>query len=188
MRCQGPQHRLRPLSRDRGGGMRVWFPWSNVHWRQRGAWLGVVLASAALLALWPQALGGATAFVVLQSNSMAPAFQRGDLVVVRAAAAYAPGDQVLYRGSNIAAIFHRIVGYDESGRFVLRGDANTYLDPDRPTTAEIIGRYWFAVPKIGGWLWAWRGPLLALTVALAWWLWAGPAPPARRDRRRGRRR
>ncbi len=165
------------------------FPWTRVHWRRRGA-VGLAVAVAALLgALWPQALGGATAFVVLQSDSMAPRFRRGDLVVVRQADAYAPGDMVVYRGRRIAAIFHRIVGYDEAGRFVLQGDANTYADPDHPTAADITGRYWFAVPRVGGWLWAWRAPLLAVTLALAWWLWAAPAAPhGRGRRRRGRRR
>ncbi len=149
--------------------------------------LGLALGGLLLL-LWPQALGGATAFVVLQSDSMAPRFRRGDLVVVRQQSSYAVGDAVVYRARDLAQpVFHRIVGYDAQGRFVLRGDANDYRDPEHPAPADILGRYWFALPRVGGWLWAQRPLLLAASVGLAWWLWVGPAPGrvSRRRRRRG---
>ncbi len=159
----------------------MWGPW---HWRRWKGWRWALLAGLVAAVFWPRALGGPVALVVLQSDSMAPTFRRGDLVVVRRAAHYAVGQPVLYRGSRLDAIFHRIVGYDAQGRLVLQGDANAYTDPDHPTPEAIVGRYWFAVPRLGGWLWAWRAPLLAASAGLLVWVWFAPVRPRRRHRER----
>ncbi len=122
-------------------------PWFfRLRWRR---WFWGSVVGVLLLLLWPSTLGGHAITVVLQSDSMRPRFRRGDLLVLWKAPRYRPGDMVLYRGTHIPYVFHRIVGYDAQGRFLLQGDANTYLDPDHPSEEDVLGRYVFHLPRIG---------------------------------------
>jgi signal peptidase I len=119
----------------------------------------VCAALAAALPAWfflaPSPLGGSTAYFVITGSSMEPGLEGGDLVVVRAAGRYEPGDIVAYRSAVAGRTFvHRIVR-SEGDLFVLKGDANDFADSTRPVSGEIDGKLWFAVPKLGaalGWL------------------------------------
>lgn len=114
---------------------------------------------AAALAAWffvaPRAVGGSSAYFVISGSSMQPGLEGGDLAVVRVADSYQAGDIVAYRSDIAGKTFvHRIVR-SEGGRFVLKGDANEYVDSTRPDAGQIEGKLWFAVPGIGsglGWL------------------------------------
>ena len=159
--------------------MRV--PWFfRLRWRR---WFWGSVVGVLLLLLWPSTLGGHAVTVVLQSDSMRPRFHRGDLLVLWKAPRYRPGDMVLYRGTHIPYVFHRIVGYDAQGRFVLKGDANSYLDPDHPSADAILGRYVFHLPRVGLLFLRWgRWPgWLLLGLAVFLWFWSrGPrGAPAR---------
>ena len=50
--------------------------------------LGLAAAAAAWFLLAPAQLGGSASYVVVEGASMAPGLERGDLVIVRKAAAY----------------------------------------------------------------------------------------------------
>lgn len=121
--------------------------------------IAVFAALAAALPAWfflaPSPLGGSTAYFVITGSSMEPGLEGGDLVVVHAAGRYEPGDVVAYRSAVAGRTFvHRIVR-SEGERFILKGDANGFADSTRPVSAEIDGKLWFAVPKVGallGWL------------------------------------
>lgn len=108
-----------------------------------------VLAIAAVVALWPTSLGGATTYVTTHGTSMQPRFHAGDLVVVRASASYEPGDIVAYHSRLLdTVVLHRVVRID-GGRYTFKGDNNPWLDRDRPARADLIGTVWFAVPTAG---------------------------------------
>jgi hypothetical protein len=67
-------------------------------------------------------------------------------------------------------VLHRIVARD-GARFVVRGDNNSWLDPEHPRTAQIVGRLWVHVPHGGtALLWMHRpivaGPAAAAVFAL----------------------
>jgi signal peptidase I len=121
--------------------------------------IAVCAALAAALAAWfllaPQALGGSVEYLVVNGTSMKPSLSGGDLVVVRSADRYAPGDVVAYQSPVADRTFvHRILR-TEHGRFVLKGDANPSADAGRPGVGAIEGKLWFAVPHVGsalGWL------------------------------------
>ena len=113
---------------------------------------------------------------------MVPTLHTGDLVILHRADAYAPGDLVAYHSRSLDRIvIHRIVGVD-GRRFVLRGDANTWEDPDRPTQAEILGVRWIRIPAAGRLLgWVHRPWLTALIAAVVAFLLWGSGPDQRRD-------
>jgi signal peptidase len=92
---------------------------------------------------------------------MEPTLHAGDLAVARTDREVAVGDAVLYRDELLGVdVLHRIVRRDGDA-FVLRGDANDFLDATRPTRAEVGGELWFSVPYAGSVIvWA-RQPLHA---------------------------
>ncbi len=140
--------------------------------RKRG-WFGGVVAAIAVVVLvvffLPARLGGDMYYVMLTGPSMEPHFHLGDLVLVRRAAFYQPGDVVLYRHPRIGFVFHRIVGFDEQGRFRLKGDNNDWEDPYHPAADEVLGRFVVRVPYVGKALQKVRSPgmIAALVVLIA---------------------
>jgi signal peptidase I len=112
-----------------------------------------VLAAVALVAAWmflaPAQAGGGTSYAIIVGNSMEPKLHRGDLAVVRKQSVYRAGDVVLYDSLELGSkVLHRIVRV-EDGRFVLKGDNNSFLDAERPTEEQIVGSLWVTAPAIG---------------------------------------
>lgn len=133
-----------------------------------------------LIAVAGVALAGVAGFHLLglgllttDGASMEPGISEGDLAVIRRAPQYHQGDVVAYRSEEIGRmVLHRVVDRD-GDRFVTKGDNNSWLDPDTPTSAEIRGQLWLRVPRAGaalGWLRSPMGvsavPVVAGTVVL----------------------
>ncbi|WP_299644486.1 signal peptidase I [uncultured Chloroflexus sp.] len=135
-----------------------------------GRWLGGLAILLSFALIWwlfaPRSLGGITQFVVINGNSMAPLYQRGDLVITRVADDYAPGDIVTYRHPEIGLVIHRIIGQDDE-RWQLKGDHNDFVDPYEPLTTEIEGRAWLHIPRLGSGLVLARQYWWLIIVALA---------------------
>lgn len=132
--------------------------------------LALALAAAAWLLLAPPRLGGSTSYVVVVGSSMEPRLHRDHLVLARRAGEYRVGEVVLYRSRLLGRyVLHRIVGR-EGDRYVFKGDNNSFVDPDRPSKAELVGRLWLRVPAVGsafGWLRVpWHAALVAGLAAL----------------------
>jgi len=130
--------------------------------------LGLLVLAAGWLAFGPTQAGGTTSYAVIVGSSMEPMLHRGDLAVIREESTYRPGDVVLYESPQLGSnVLHRIVRV-QGGRFVLKGDNNDFLDGEQPTEAQIVGKLWLSVPKVGRvteWL---RDPLhAAILVGLA---------------------
>jgi signal peptidase I len=129
----------------------------------------------------PVSLGGSASYVIPDGTSMEPTLHSGDLVVLKEADRYAPGDVIAYRSRTLDRIvIHRIVGANDR-TYLVRGDANGWIDPDRPSTADILGRSWLRIPgggRVLGWI---RQPVLAGLAAafVVYLLWGGSGP---RDR------
>ena len=80
---------------------------------------------------------------------MEPKLHRGDLAVVRKQSVYRAGDVVLYDSRELGTkVLHRIVRV-EGGRFVLKGDNNSFLDAEHPTEEQIVGSLWVSAPAVG---------------------------------------
>ena len=125
-------------------------------------------------------LGIGTAFVVglrplvIRSDSMAPAFRSGDVLVVRtvAAGAVAVGDVVTFADSSRggALVSHRVVAVEQRGgerAFVTRGDQNSGVEHWVADVDGTVGIAVLTLPKVGfvvGWL---VMPQVRLLIALA---------------------
>src|SRR5947209_7769897 len=122
----------------------------------RHTWLRTLLGSAlaigamALFLLWPTSLGGATSYVTTHGVSMRPWIHQGDLVLVRRTSSFHVGDVAAYHAAAIDGdiVLHRIIGRD-GDRFIFKGDNNSFVDPDHPTRAQLVGTLWLHVPHGG---------------------------------------
>jgi signal peptidase I len=124
----------------------------------------VVLVLVAWLLFVPEQLGGATRYAVVEGASMEPRLSSGDLVLVRARGEPSVGDVVLYRDPLLdVRVLHRVVR-TEGDRLVLQGDANDFVDDARPRRDEVIGSYWFSIPRAGSAL-HWLGQPLHAALA-----------------------
>jgi signal peptidase I len=116
--------------------------------------LTLAILGTGWLLLAPPQLGGTTSFVVVDGTSMLPTLQGSDLVALRPTSSPEVGDVVGYRSALLdRVVLHRISAI-EGGRYVLKGDNNSFVDPDRPLPSEIVGKVWFHAPK-GGHVIAW---------------------------------
>ena len=153
-----------------------------------------LVAGVVVLGLWatwtylaPARIGGHTTYLVTAGVSMEPHFHTGDLAIVRPAGSYAVGEVAAYHSTLLhTVVLHRIVAIHD-GRYVFKGDHNNFVDPDRPTRAQIVGRLWLHVPHAGallGWL---HVPLVAalLAGAAGLLLFGTDKDRRRRVRRRG---
>jgi signal peptidase I len=103
---------------------------------------GFGLLAAFWLFLAPIAIGGQTSYTVTDGVSMLPALQAGDLAVVRVKSSYRVGDAVLYRTANPGErVLHRIVAI-RAGRYFLKGDSNTFVDPVPVAQSALVGQLW----------------------------------------------
>lgn len=136
------------------------------------------LAAALALALSLLNLAHANYFAVA-SDSMQPAFSRGDLVVTRLPQQLHIGDTVTFRKYG-QLVTHRIVALGRAvGTYETRGDANAARDPWTITAADVVGRVDTVIHRAGFPLLLLndsRGRLLlgnsiAGLVILLWWSW-----------------
>ncbi|TFV90185.1 signal peptidase I [Blastococcus sp. CT_GayMR20] len=125
----------------------------------------IALVLTTVWLFWPAELGGGTTYVSTHGTSMEPEFTTGDLAVLSPAETYAVGDVVAYYSNDLETIvMHRIVSGDADG-FVTQGDNNDWLDEERPTADEILGRLFLRIPQGGEVLDALRSPGLSLPMA-----------------------
>ncbi|MGB9963319.1 signal peptidase I (plasmid) [Halobacterium sp. MBLA0001] len=116
-----------------------------------------VLLTTVLVAI-PGVIGADASYVVL-SNSMEPALETGDVVIVQAVApgAIEVGDVITYQrppdadgGPN--RVSHRVIDVHEADgelTYQTKGDANDAPDPYQVHESDLTGRIWFTIPYIG---------------------------------------
>ncbi len=105
---------------------------------------GVTTALAVLL-LWPASLGGRSVLVVVHGTSMAPLFQPGDLLYGQVADRYEVGEIAIFRVPDDGPtagqlVVHRVVGIDDSGRYIMEGDNRPDEDGLRPGPDDMVAR------------------------------------------------
>ena len=122
--------------------------------------VAVVVAVALTVVVAAPGLFGAESSYVVLSDSMSPAIESGDIVVVQdtAPGAVAEGDVITYRNPDSDAssppfVTHRVVNVrrtdDGDYRYRTKGDANEDPDPYTVPESAVIGTVWFAVPLVG---------------------------------------
>jgi signal peptidase len=135
--------------------------------------LPLILLTIILWVLFaPTKLGGRASYILVSGGSMEPNFHFGDLVITRKANDYQLGEAVAYYDPLLdGVIYHRVVEKAES-RYLLQGDANTWIDSYSPTDAEILGKEWIYLPGFGRVLEKARQPLWLAVIAVAFILMA----------------
>lgn len=140
------------------------------------AWVQAIVGAVLLWAWWltlaPASIGGPVTYVVIRGDSMLPAYEGGDLVLLRPAEAYHLGDAIAYRvpAGDFGAgrlVIHRIIGGDATSGFVLQGDNNPAPDPWRPRPADVAGAEWVRIPALGSLLALVQRPVVAGALAAA---------------------
>lgn len=103
--------------------------------------------------LRPTMLGGPTTYLIISGISMEPTFFDGDLVLVTRQAQYDVGDVIAYEIDDYYLterfVIHRIVGKTPNGEFLTQGDNREDVDSWMPVPAQVIGRSFLKVPKVG---------------------------------------
>ena len=99
--------------------------------------------------LAPPQLAGSTSLVTVDGTSMLPGIQPSDLVGLRPTSTYRVGDVVGYQSHLLhRVVLHRIVAI-HNGHYTFKGDNNSFLDPEHPTQARLVGKRWFQIPTAG---------------------------------------
>lgn len=125
--------------------------------------------------LWPESLGGSTAFIIVNGTSMEPTYYQGDLVVARKGEPQV-GDVVVYEpeGYGGARVVHRIIGGDATTGWVTQGDNNDWIDQWQPTNEAIVGiveMHFGGIGKVTAFFltpWPWAFVLLSAVALLLW--------------------
>ena len=150
-----------------------------------GTLCGFALFLSMLLLFAPVQLGGPTSYAVTEGISMLPLLHTGNLAVVHTQTSYGVGDAVLYNSPVLhRPVLHRIIAIDE-GQYSLRGDNNDFTDPGTIPASAIVGKLWFHLPRVGGWVGWLTSPfhasLVAAAAVLILILGGGPSEAAGRD-------
>ncbi|HEY5104179.1 MAG TPA: signal peptidase I, partial [Acidimicrobiales bacterium] len=134
--------------------------------------IATLIVAVFFLGLWvffaPTQLGGSSTYTVTSGVSMQPLLLKGDLALVRSESTYHVGDIVLYNSPILhEPVLHRIFKI-QNGNYFFKGDNNNFVDPGYATRAELVGKLWFHIPKVGGFI-SWFGKPLhsAVLAALA---------------------
>lgn len=94
---------------------------------------------------------GITPDIVL-SGSMEPSIPTGSICFVdREADKYEieTDDVISYRLSNGTLVLHRVIGFDENGNYITKGDANDNEDFYPISPESFVGKAVFTIPYIG---------------------------------------
>ena len=133
------------------------------------SWLAIAFLVLLCILFAPQQIGGKAASVIVDGNSMEPVYHLGDLVIVRSKPSYKVGDIITYRHPDIGHVIHRIIAIQD-GKFLLRGDNNSWDDSYLPSHDEVVGKAWIHLPKVGSMLTKLRTPWsLAFVAGLGSW-------------------
>lgn len=118
---------------------------------------------ALMVAVWfsfaPVQAGGQATYIIVAGQSMEPNLYLGDLVVVHKASTYQVGEVVAYQNADIDRyVIHRIIDKNR-GRFILKGDNNSWVDGYEPLPQEVLGKLWLHLPGLGIYMQKLREPI-----------------------------
>jgi signal peptidase I len=147
----------------------------------------LVLVVVSWINFGPRQLGGSVSYVITHGVSMEPRIHEGDLVVLREAPSYGRGDVIAYYSPTIGQpVMHRIFRGSPQG-WTTKGDNNDWLDSDRPTDADVLGKEWIVLPGAGKVLRRLMAPPIAATLValVGLGMFAGTKGRKRRDKGKG---
>ena len=87
--------------------------------------------------------------VTINGNSMSPTLWYGDLMVVTPPSGKIPENTIVVMKIDGNLVTHRLLGYDDNGKLITKGDANDTADQFQNPNLQIIGIYRFRLPGFG---------------------------------------
>ena len=112
------------------------------------SWVVTISAAAVLAIIVLSAVCNVRPYVVM-SGSMEPAVPTGSLVWIDQNRHDADvGDVIAYRLGDII-VTHRVVGFDDAGNLITKGDANATADSVPVPRDRIVGKYLLHLPGAG---------------------------------------
>ena len=109
--------------------------------------------------LRPTSLGGPTSYIMIFGNSMKPALNHNDFVLMLKRDTYRVSDIVTFKVQD-KLVIHRIVGGTAVEGFTVQGDNKQYPDSWHPKEEQIIGSIWLRLPGFGKYLLQLRQPFV----------------------------
>lgn len=106
-------------------------------------------------------------FLVVNSGSMAPTIQPGDLILLTPPPAVLKPGMILTLSVDGNLVTHRLVGFGEYGDLITQGDANRVPDRWGSSVVSVVGIYRGRIPNLGL-LGALPGKLAGLSISGAW--------------------
>lgn len=85
---------------------------------------------------------------LVQSGSMSPALNTGDVVIVKPISSYQINDIVTFNSHQNFTVTHRITQLDDNS-FITKGDANSVVDQEQVNRSQVLGKVFITIPKIG---------------------------------------
>jgi signal peptidase len=105
-----------------------------------------------IICVIPDLISGDTQILTVMSDSMSPDINAGDMVIIRSVDSdgIKVGDIITYAPRTYGIVVtHRVVGIDDAGNFVMKGDANTRNDINTVKPEQVIGRCELTIPYFG---------------------------------------
>ncbi len=102
----------------------------------------------------PPSAFGFTSMIVLSGSMSGDAddhIEVGDMIFTRTVNPdeLAVGDVITFMENGKTTVTHRIIGINEDGTFKTQGDANNSEDQLPVHKDNVIGKFWFRIPKLG---------------------------------------
>lgn len=91
---------------------------------------------------------GSYQFFLVQSGSMSPTINTGDLIVIKPVHQYYPDDIITFNSNQNFTTTHRLIRVVNQSYFT-KGDANTTEDQEIINSSQVLGKVFFTIPKIG---------------------------------------
>ena len=87
--------------------------------------------------------------IVIEGNSMSPTMRFGDLMVMVEPRENMPANTIITMSVDGSLVTHRLLGYEEDGFPITKGDANQTDDNFRANQVYIVGKYLVHIPYLG---------------------------------------
>ncbi len=102
----------------------------------------------------PPSIFGFTSMIVLSGSMSGDApdhIEVGDMIITKSVNPneLKVGDVITFMEKGTTTVTHRIMAINEDGTFTTKGDANNAEDQLPARKENIIGKFWFRIPKLG---------------------------------------
>jgi signal peptidase len=87
--------------------------------------------------------------VAIEGNSMAPTMHFGDLMVIVEPEKNMPPNTIITMAVDGSLVTHRLLGYEEDGFPITKGDNNEIEDNYHGHDVQIVGKYLLHIPYVG---------------------------------------